>query len=182
MPAITTTQQESKNSGYIMPLIALGLTGIALWKGIDWFKDWQSQKETEKAQASALKHELNIKRTQERINAIERKAIVSGVNANKKTVTVNIINQANEIINSFFVVLTDKHGTKKYILKADKNINAFKIKSAIFSTPLKSIGTLQQVYSIYTGRNLLNDCQKLPPNTYTEIKTVFEFAAKKYGK
>lgn len=175
------TQSETKQS-FVMPLIALGLTGLAVWKGIDWLKDWQSQKATEQAQQSTLKHELNLKRTKERIAEIERKAYVKGVNANKKTVSVNIINQAQEIINAFFVVLTDKNGTKKYILKAEKNIPASQIKNAIFNTPLNSIALLQKVYNIYTDRNLLNDCQKLPPNIYTEIKTVFSFAAQKYGK
>lgn len=183
LSTVTTpqTQTESK-SGYIMPLVTLGLTGIAIWKGIDWLKEWQSRKETEKAQQSTLKHELSLKRTQERIAEIERKAYVKGVNANKKIVTVNIINQAQEIINGFFVVLTDKNGIKKYILKSQNNISASQIKNAIFNTPLQSIGLLQKVYNIYTGRNLLNDCQKLPANTYTEIKTVFSFAQKKYGK
>lgn len=183
LSTVTTPTETSKDSsGVIVPLVSVAAIGIGLWKGFAWLQDYQSRKATEEAQKNILKHDLSIKRTHERIAEIERKAYVTGVNSNKKTVTVNIINQTQEIINGFFVVLTDKNGIKKYILKAEKNISASQIRNAIFNTPIKSIGLLQKVYNIYTGRNLLNDCQKLPPNTYTEIKTIFAFAQKKYGK
>lgn len=180
---LPATQQRS-DQGIIMPLIGLGIIGIAAWKGFSIYQDWQSKKNIEKSQENILKHELSLKKTKEKISDIERKAYVTGINGYKKIVSINIINQVNEIINNFFIVLTDSNGIKKYIIKSEKDIKkaAPKIKAAIFQTPIKSLGTLQKVYNIYTNRNLLNDCQKLDLNTYTEIKTLFSFAFKKYGK
>lgn len=174
------TRTEEKNPNNLILIISLGLAGIAIWKGINYFKEKQSQKEIEKAQAGSLKHELNLKRTQQKIAEIERRAIVSGMNSYKKNVSVNIINQAKEIINSLFLVLTDKNGNVKYHPRPSNQINVTNVRHAVFSTPLKSIGLLQKVYNIYTGRNLLTDAQKLPLKTYTEIKTIFTLAQQKY--
>lgn len=185
MLSTVTTQpqtQTKSESGYLMPLITLGLTGIAIWKGVDWIKEWQSRKATEEAQKSTLKHELNIKRTQQKIAEIERKAYRTGINANKKTVSVNVVNEVQKIINGFFVVLTDSNGIKKYILKDAKSINAAQIKDAVFNTPLNSIDLLQKLYNIYTGRNFLSDTNKLPYGVAKQIETVLNVAQQKYGK
>lgn len=173
-------QGQSQQINPLMLLLGLGMAGVAVWKGADIIEAIRSGKETEKSRTRTREHELNIRRTQERIRKIEARAYVSGINSYKKTVTVNVINLAKEIIKGFYLVVTDSAGVTRYHRKADKNIEAAKIKAAIFSTPLNGINMLQKVYSIYTGKSLLEDCQRLPLNDYAQIKAIFTVAFQKF--
>ena len=174
----TTTTQQS--TGVLMPLLIIGIGGVAVWKGFDYFGKERERKEIEKATQSKLKSEMDTIRTKEAIAKIESKAYVSGVNGYGKTKTVNIVNQAKELINLFLITLTDANGINKYILRSKPQANDAKIRTVIFETPLNNLRKLAVIYNIYTKRDLLQDCQKLSLNTNTEIKKLYEIAYKKY--
>lgn len=160
------------------PFILLGLGGLALWQVTKYFNKSREQKSIEASNQNILKHEINIKKNLEKINVTEQNAYVSGLNSLNKKVSVNIVNVCKEIINAFFIVFTDKNWIKKYILKSDSEIknNSQIVLNSILNTPLKYLPLLEKIYSIYTNRNLLNDCQKLDYQTYTKIKAVINFA------
>lgn len=160
------------------PFILLGLGGLALWQVTKYFNKSREQKSIEASNQNILKHEINIRKNLEKINVTEQNAYVSGLNSLNKKVSVNIVNVCKEIINAFFIVFTDKNWIKKYILKSDSEIknNSQIVLNSILNTPLKYLPLLEKIYSIYTNRNLLNDCQKLDYQTYTKIKAVINFA------
>lgn len=166
------------------PFILLGLGGLAIWQFSKYLEKSREQKSIETSNENILKHDINIKKNLEKINIIEQNAYVSGFNSLNKKVSVNIVNVCNEIINALFVVFTDKNGIKKYILKSDSEIknNSKAVLNAILNTPLKYLPLLEKIYSIYTNRNLLNDCQKLDFTTYTKIKAVITFAHQNKSK
>lgn len=180
--AVTQPTQGAGASNTLLTVVAIAGVGFGAWKLIDYLKERESSKETEKARANILKSEISLKKTKERIAEIERKAYRGGINGYGKPVTVNVINQAKEVINGFFDTYKSSAGLDTYVMKKPEKIKEVTIVDSIFKTPLNSLGTLAKVYNIYTGRDLLNDSQKLSANNYTKIKTLYAFAYKKYGK
>lgn len=163
-----------------VPVIALGGLGIAGYFG---YKAWDKKREEEsidKANKSALTHELNRKRTEQRIEKIEQSGYVKGINSFGKNVNVNLFTHVKEAINEFYIPLTDKYGITKYIRKAVKSINQAKVKNAFFSMPVESVAKFAKIYNLYTGKTFVTDAQQLEPALYQQIKVIFEVANKKF--
>ena len=176
----TTTAPEQKSSlGNIGTLLIVGGGAFVLWRGFSMLNDYLSRKRTEEAEKNIIKSTTNIIKTKERISSIEGKSFVTGINSYGKKSTVNLVNQVKEIINSYFITIVDKNGLNKYFPKADPN--GENIVKSVFETPVKNLKDLSKIYSIYTGRNFLNDIQKLSPKQYQSIKAVYTVAFKKYG-
>lgn len=178
----TPTAQAPSKGGYILPLIGLAVAGVAIWKGLDWLKEIRSGKETEKAQKETLKHEISLQKTKQRIAEIERtKGIVKGLNAYNKQVSVNVINQAKDLIYNFYTQVNLSTGYTKFWPRPKKDINQEKIILIIRSTPINGYNLLQKIYTIYTGKNLLDDIRNFAPDKYELSKALFNLGLK-YGR
>lgn len=170
---------EGKGLSTAATIALVGGGAFVLWKGFTMIQDYFSRKRTEEATQNIIKSTLSIEKTKGKIADIERKAYVSGVNSYGKQTTVNLVNQVKEIINAYFVTIIDKNGLTKYYPKGE--INQDNIVKAVFNTPVKNLKNLSKIYAIYTGRDFLNDMQKLTPKNYQSIKAVFTVSFKKYG-
>lgn len=177
--ATQTAPEQKSGFGNIGTLLIVGGGAFVLWRGFSMLNDYLSRKRTEEAEKNIIKSTTSIIKTKERISNIESKSFVTGINSYGKKNTVNLVNQVKEIINSFFVTIVDKNGLNKYYPKAEPNGN--NIVKSVFETPVKNLSDISKIYSIYTGRNFLNDMQKLSPADYQKIKAVYTVAFKKYG-
>lgn len=166
--------------GIILPILGIAAVGVVGYFGFDYLDKERQRKAIDEATNNARKSELDLKKTKERIQKIESKAFVSGINGYGKQATVNIITQAKELINQFYNPVTDQYGITKYFKKSIANVNQTAVRDSVFKTPLKELRKLASIYNIYTGKNFLDDAQQLKPNLYTEIKTLYEVAYKKF--
>ena len=165
----------SSNAG-IFGLVALGLAGVGVWKGIDYFDKIRANKEIDKATGNIAKSNANIIKSKARVEAMEQKAIATGKNGNGKIATVNYVTQAKEIIDGLLYSIPDKYGIKQYYVQSKPN--GTKVKNALFETPIAALGQVQKVYNIYTQRTLVDDLQKLDLQNYALIKALFNAANK----
>lgn len=177
---MSTEVKQPGQQSFIVPILAVGAVGVVGYFGYKYLDKKREQAAIEQATVNARKSELSLKKTKERIATIENKAFVSGINGFGKQITVNIVNQAKELINQFYLSVTDSNGITKYHKKSPVKINQTIVKDAIFKTPLKELRKLASIYNIYTGGNLLEDSQRLDLNLYTQIKKLYEIAYKKY--
>lgn len=175
----TPIKYEGKGLGTAGTLVLVGGGAFVLWKGFQLIQDYFSRKRTEASQQNIIKSTLSIEKTKGKISDIERSSYVSGVNSYGKKVTVNLVNQVKEVINAYFITVVDKNGLSKYYPKGEPNQAA--IVNAVFTVPVKHLKHFAKIYSIYTGRDFLNDMQKLSPLNYQKIKAVFTVSFKKYG-
>jgi|GEM_PF-6587933 len=179
-----TTQQpvivkSGGSAGAVLPLLAVAGLGVVGFFGYKAWDKKSTEAAIEKANANSLQHDLSIKKTMQKINETEtQKGYVSGVNSFGKKVTVNIFTQVKETIKEFYTIYTDKYGLNKYIPKIKDDINQANVKNSFFDTPVLSVELFAKVYNIYTGKNFIDDAQKLSPNLYAQIKAIFEVAHK----
>lgn len=170
-------ERGGSSGGVVVPIIAIAGVGVL---GIFGYKAWDKKREEaaiESANANALKSELSIKKTMQKINDTEtKKGFVSGVNSFGKKVTINIFTQVKEAIKQFYTPYTDKYGITKYISKPIAQINQSAVKNAFFDTPVMSVELFAKVYNIYTTKSFIDDAQKLSPNLYAQIKAIFTVA------
>lgn len=174
------TPQQSGSGGILVPILVIAGIGTAGYFGYKIYDKKREEEAIEKANKSALTHELNRKRTEQRIEKIEQSGYVKGVNSFGKNVNVNLFTQVKEAINEFYIPLTDKYGITKYIRKAVKNINETKVKNAFFNMPVSSVAKFAKIYNLYTGKTFVTDAQQLSPALYQQIKVIFEIANRKF--
>jgi len=180
---VKTTESKSAYSGALLPVLGIGALGVLGYFG---YKAWDNYREEEainKANESALKSTLNIKRTQEKINKLETtKGTVIGVTARSQRdkKTVNIFDQVKGIINEFYIKLTDKYGTDKYIKKSTSAIDQDKVRNIVEQTPFIGMAKLQKLYNIYTGKSFKEDILKLDPMNREKIKTYLDISFSKF--
>lgn len=173
-------QQQSQSGGLIGNLAILGIGAFAVYEMFQYLDKDRSDKETKEAQEATLRHTISIQKTNQRIAALENRAIVSGMNGFGKNVQVNVINEAKDAIASIYNVITLQSGLVKYYLKPKKDMNAKVFYNSIFSVPVKSLSVFSKVYAVYTGKNFLDDARNLDVKTYQSIKALYATSVKKF--
>lgn len=180
---IKTTESKSAYTGALIPILGIGATfGLAFF-GFKYLDKKREEEAIKKAQESALKSTLDLKKRQERINQMETsKGFFTGVTANSpnKPVTVNMFDQAKGLISEFYIKLTDKNGLDHYIKKAENKINQANVKSIYYNTPLNNIARLNKLYNIYTSKSFKEDSLKLRPELQAQITAINNVAFKKF--
>lgn len=180
---IKTTQSKSPYSGVLLPVLGIGAIFGAGYFGYKVWDKKREEKAIKEANESILKSTLSLKKRQENINRIEStKGFFSGVTANSPTkpVTVNMFDQAKNLIAEFYIKLTDKNGLDHYIKKSIDKVNQANVKSIYRNTPLNNINRLNKLYNIYTSKSFKEDSLKLSPNIQAEITAINNVAFKKF--
>ena len=178
---------EEKNDhkmGIVLPIIALGGLGVASYFIYQAWKTKHSDAETEKANQDIIKSQLNIKKTDTKIATAENKMFVKGVNAYGKNTEVNLSAQVKEAVNAFYIILTDKYGTAKYIRRSPGTVDENRVKQSFFNTPVIATQKFIKLFQAYTGKSFVTECEKQSAETssalYKSIKAIIEVAHKKY--